>query len=69
LQLNDTGFGADVHTSLCYRGTTLNQNLFLLNGRPLNTITSTYHGATDLNNILTSGIDLPEKNSNSADFC
>lgn len=64
--INDTGFGADIHTGLYYRGTTLNQNLFLLNGRSLNTNISTYHGATDLNNILTSGIERIELLSGTA---
>lgn len=64
--INDTGFGADIHTGLFYRGTTLNQNLFLLNGRSLNTNINTYHGATDLNNILTSGIERVELSSGTA---
>jgi len=64
--INDTGFGADIHTGFYYRGTTLNQNLFLLNGRSLNTNINTYHGALDLNNVLTSGIDRIELLSGTA---
>lgn len=64
--INDAGFGADIHTGLFYRGTTLNQNLFLLNGRSLNSNINVYHGATDLNNILTSGIDRIELFSGTA---
>ncbi|MGI0484009.1 TonB-dependent receptor plug domain-containing protein [Pantanalinema rosaneae CENA516] len=64
--INDAGFGADIHTGFYYRGTTLNQNLFLLNGRSLNTNVNTYHGATDLNNVLTSGIDRIELLSGTA---
>ncbi|MBL1173605.1 MAG: TonB-dependent receptor [Pantanalinema sp. GBBB05] len=64
--VNDAGFGADIHTGFYYRGTTLNQNLFLLNGRSLNTNINTYHGATDFNNVLTSGIDRIELLSGTA---
>lgn len=64
--IHDTGFGADIHTGFYYRGTTLNQNLFLLNGRSLNTNISTYHGAIDLNNLLTSGIERVELSSGTA---
>jgi len=64
--INDTGFGADIHTGLYYRGTTLNQNLFLLNGRSLNTSISTYHGALDLNTLLTGNIERVELSSGTA---
>lgn len=64
--VNDAGFGADIHTGFYYRGTTLNQNLFLLNGRSLNTNINIYHGTTDFNNVLTSGIDRIELLSGTA---
>ncbi|WP_421654593.1 TonB-dependent receptor plug domain-containing protein [Leptothermofonsia sp. ETS-13] len=64
--VNDTGFGADIHTGLYYRGTTLNQNVFLLNGRPIGSNVSTYHGATDLNSLLVGDIDRIELSSGTA---
>ncbi|MEX0268162.1 TonB-dependent receptor plug domain-containing protein [Leptolyngbyaceae cyanobacterium UHCC 1019] len=64
--INDTGFGADIHTGFYYRGTTLNQNIFLLNGRSINSNINTYHGATDLNTLLTGGIDRVELSSGTA---
>lgn len=64
--INDTGFGADIHTGLYYRGTTINQNVFLFNGRPLGSNISTYHGATDLNTILTGEIERIELSSGTA---
>jgi vitamin B12 transporter len=64
--VNDAGFGADIHTGLYYRGTTLNQNVFLLNGRPIGSNISTYHGATDLNNLLSGAIDRIELSSGTA---
>lgn len=64
--VNDTGFGADIHTGLYYRGTTLNQNVFLLNGRSLGSNIGTYHGATDLNTILTGEIERIELSSGTA---
>jgi vitamin B12 transporter len=64
--IHDTGFGADIHTGLYYRGTTLNQNIFLLNGRPIGSNVSTYHGATDLNNFLVGEIEQIELSSGTA---
>jgi vitamin B12 transporter len=64
--INDTGFGADIHTGFYYRGTSLNQNTFLLNGRSLGSNISTYHGATDLNTLLTGGIERIELSSGTA---
>jgi vitamin B12 transporter len=49
--VNDAGYGADIHTGTYYRGTSINQFIILLNGRPINTNVSTYHGNTDLNSI------------------
>jgi vitamin B12 transporter len=64
--INDTGFGADIHTGFYYRGTTINQNTFLLNGRPIGSNVNTYHGATDLNTFLTGGIERIELSSGTA---
>ncbi|NJP10628.1 MAG: TonB-dependent receptor [Leptolyngbyaceae cyanobacterium RU_5_1] len=64
--INDAGFGADIHTGLYYRGTTLNQNTFLINGRSLGSNISTYHGATDLNTLLTGDIERVELSSGTA---
>ncbi|MBD2072624.1 TonB-dependent receptor [Phormidium sp. FACHB-592] len=64
--INDAGFGADIHTGFYYRGTTTNQNTFLLNGRPTGSNVNTYHGATDLNTFLTGGIDRIELSSGTA---
>jgi outer membrane cobalamin receptor len=56
--VNDAGFGADIHTGTYYRGASLNQSIILLNGRPIGSNISTYHGATDLNSIP---VDLVER--------
>lgn len=64
--INDTGFAADIHTGFYYRGTTLNQNIFLLNGRSIGSNINTYHGATDLNTLLTGSIDRIELSSGTA---
>jgi vitamin B12 transporter len=64
--VNDAGFGADVHTGLYYRGTTLNQNVFLFNGRSLGSNINLYHGATDLNTLLTGDIERVELSSGTA---
>lgn len=61
--INDFGFGADIHTGTYYRGSTLNQNVFLLNGRPINSNINTYHGATDLNSIPVDAIERVELSS------
>jgi vitamin B12 transporter len=64
--INDVGFGADIHTGTYYRGSTINQNLFLLNGRPLGTNINTYHGATDLNSIPVEALEKVELSSGTA---
>jgi vitamin B12 transporter len=64
--INDAGFAADIHTGFYYRGTTLNQNIFLLNGRSIGSNVNTYHGATDLNSILTGDIERIELSSGTA---
>jgi vitamin B12 transporter len=49
-----------------YRGASINQSIYLLNGRPIGTNVNTYHGTTDLNSIPTSTIDRIELSSGSA---
>lgn len=61
--INDAGFGADIHTGTYYRGNSINQSVFLLNGRPINTNINTYHGATDLNSIPVESIEKVELSS------
>jgi vitamin B12 transporter len=61
--INDVGFGADIHTGTYYRGNSINQSVFLLNGRPINTNINTYHGATDLNSIPVESIERVELSS------
>lgn len=61
--INDFGYGADIHTGTYYRGASINQSVFLLNGRPIGTNISTYHGATDLNSILSGDIEEVELSS------
>jgi vitamin B12 transporter len=61
--VNDAGFGADIHTGTYYRGTSSNQFIILLNGRPIGTNISTYHGNTDLNSIPVDSIDRVELSS------
>ncbi|MEP0755355.1 TonB-dependent receptor [Trichocoleus sp. Lan] len=61
--INDAGFGADIHTGTYYRGHSINQSVFLLNGRPINTNINTYHGATDLNSIPVEAIEQVELSS------
>jgi vitamin B12 transporter len=58
--VNDAGFGADIHTGTYYRGTSINQFIILLNGRPIGANISTYHGNTDLNSIGVDTIDRVE---------
>lgn len=64
--INDAGFGADIHTGTFYRGASINQSVFLLNGRPIGTNISTYHGGTDLNSIPTGSIERVELSSGTA---
>lgn len=64
--VNDTGFAADIHTGTTYRGASINQSVYLLNGRSIGTNVSTYHGNLDLNAIPTNTIDRIELSSGSA---
>ncbi len=64
--VNDTGFAADIHTGGSYRGATINQSVYLLNGRSIGTNSNLYHGNIDLNSIPTSTIDRVELSSGSA---
>lgn len=61
--VNDAGFGADIHTGTYYRGASINQSVFLLNGRPIGSNINTYHGSTDLNSIPTGAIEKVELSS------
>ena len=61
--INDTGFAADIHTGTYYRGSSINQSVFLINGRPINTNINTYHGATDLNSLPVGAIERVELSS------
>lgn len=61
--INDVGFGADIHTGTFYRGQSINQSVFLLNGRPIGSNINTYHGATDLNSIPIDAIEQVELSS------
>ncbi|MEA5616409.1 TonB-dependent receptor [Cronbergia sp. UHCC 0137] len=64
--INDVGHGADIHTGTYYRGASINQSVFLINGRPINTNVSTYHGGTDLNSIPVESIERVELYSGAA---
>ena len=64
--INDVGHGADIHTGTYYRGASINQSIFLINGRPINSNISTYHGATDLNSIPIETIERVELYSGTA---
>ncbi|MBK1990067.1 TonB-dependent receptor [Sphaerospermopsis aphanizomenoides BCCUSP55] len=64
--INDVGYGADIHTGTYYRGASINQSVFLINGRPINTNINTYHGATDLNSIPVESIERVELYSGAA---
>lgn len=64
--INDVGYGADIHTGTYYRGHTINQSVFLINGRPINNDVNTYHGATDLNSIPVEAIERVELYSGTA---
>ncbi len=61
--VNDVGFGADIHTGTYYRGHSINQSVFLINGRPIGSNINTYHGATDLNSIPVEAIERVELSS------
>lgn len=64
--INNVGHGADIHTGTYYRGASINQTVFLINGRPFNNDISTYHGATDLNSIPVEAIERVELYSGAA---
>ena len=64
--INNVGHGADIHTGTYYRGASIDQSVFLINGRPINTNISTYHGATDLNSIPVEAIERVELYSGTA---
>ncbi|QSV53859.1 MAG: TonB-dependent receptor [Dolichospermum sp. UKL201] len=64
--INDVGYGADIHTGTYYRGASINQSVFLINGRPINSNISTYHGGTDLNSIPVEAIERVELYSGTA---
>jgi vitamin B12 transporter len=64
--INDVGFGADIHTGTYYRGASINQSVFLLNGRSINTNVNTYHGNVDLNSLPVDSIDRVELSSGSS---
>ncbi len=64
--VNDVGYGADIHTGTFYRGQSINQSVFLLNGRPINSNINTYHGNTDLNSIPVESIERVELSSGTA---
>ncbi|NLQ03633.1 TonB-dependent receptor plug domain-containing protein [Cylindrospermopsis raciborskii] len=64
--INNVGHGADIHTGTYYRGASIDQSVFLINGRPINTNISTYHGATDLNSIPVESIERIELYSGGA---
>lgn len=64
--INNVGHGADIHTGTYYRGASIDQSVFLINGRPINTNISTYHGATDLNSIPVESIERVELYSGGA---
>jgi vitamin B12 transporter len=61
--VNDFGFGADAHSGIYLRGNTINELVLLLNGRPINTNVSTYHGFTDPNVFRAESIERVEVSS------
>jgi vitamin B12 transporter len=61
--INNSGYGADIHTGTYYRGASINQFTILLNGRSIGNNINTYHGATDLNSIPVDAIDRIELSS------
>jgi vitamin B12 transporter len=64
--INDAGHGADIHTGTYYRGASINQSVFLINGRKINNDVNTYHGGTDLNSIPVESIERVELYSGTA---
>lgn len=61
--INNVGLGADIHTGSYYRGASINQSVFLINGRSINTNINTYHGSTDLNSLPVGAIERVELSS------
>jgi vitamin B12 transporter len=66
--INNSGYGADIHTGTYYRGASINQFVILLNGRPIGNNINTYHGATDLNSIPVDAIDRIELSSGASNI-
>ena len=64
--INNVGHGADIHTGTYYRGASIDQSVFLINGRQINTNINTYHGGTDLNSIPVEAIERVELYSGTA---
>ncbi len=64
--INDVGHGADIHTGTYYRGASINQSVFMINGRPINNNINNYHGGTDLNSIPVEAIERVELYSGTA---
>ncbi len=64
--INDAGYGADIHTGTYYRGHSINQSVYLINGRSFGSNVNTYHGGTDLNSIPVGTIDRVELSSGSS---
>jgi outer membrane cobalamin receptor len=66
--INNSAYGADIHTGTYYRGASINQFTILLNGRPISNGINTYHGATDLNSIPVGEIDRIELSSGASNI-
>lgn len=66
--INNSGYGADIHTGTYYRGASIDQFTILLNGRPISNGINTYHGATDLNSIPVGEIDRIELSSGASNI-
>jgi vitamin B12 transporter len=66
--INNSGYGADIHTGTYYRGASINQFTILLNGRSISNTINTYHGATDLNSIPADSIDRIELSSGASNI-
>jgi len=64
--INNVGSGADIHTGTYYRGASIDQSVFLINGRSINTNINIYHGGTDLNSIPIEAIERVELYSGTA---
>ncbi len=66
--INNSGYGADIHTGTYYCGASINQFTILLNGRSISNTINTYHGATDLNSIPADAIDRIELSSGASNI-